>query len=350
MSTIRSIPPSDSMEFELTIPQDMLSSHLLLNEKNKAFPLRRICVFLTLFVVAVVVIYPLIAYYFYNRVVIKATACVECEPPLIIDDFELKYRDRGSSTTLPTIIVVHGGPAHSHLSFKDGLDFLEDHTRVIMYDQRGSGLSEVKSDTNKYTMELLVEELEAVRIASGSEKIVVIGHSFGGILAQRYALKYPDNVVKVILVGSVVINSNMGSSFILKYIGPTLYSFFLGFPPKKSADADEWFTFQDESSRLYNKSNAHLIEDSGPSRFVPWREFSISVAGQNYESELKASTIPFLIIYGSADTRFTGSEAAFSMCSLIPDCNLVEMKQSGHWPFLEEPGQFQSVVLDFLIK
>ncbi|KAL0245283.1 hypothetical protein GEMRC1_009362 [Eukaryota sp. GEM-RC1] len=338
------------MDFELTIPQDIPSSGLLLKDQKNGSPIRRICVFTALFVVAVVVIYPLIVYHIYHRIHLKATSCVECEHPLIIDDFELKYRDRGSATTLPTIIVVHGGPAHSQLSFKDGLDFLEDHTRVVMYDQRGSGLSEVKSDTEQYTMELLIEELESVRIASGSEKIIVIGHSFGGILAQRYALKYPQNVVKVILVGSVIINNGMGSRFVLKYIGPTLYSFALGFPPKTSTEADEWFTasLQDESYRLYNKSNTHLIEDSGPCRFVPWREFSLSVAGSNYESELKASKVPFLIVYGSADSQYTGYEAASKICSLISDCKLAEMKYSGHWPFIEESEKFQSVVLDFL--
>ncbi|KAL0209331.1 hypothetical protein RCL1_007271 [Eukaryota sp. TZLM3-RCL] len=311
---------------------------------------KNVCLAISLLLFCFVLIYPIIAYTLYNRVELEATSCSDCTSSVVVNGYELNYREAGVASSLPVVFLLHGGPAHSFESFKDGFDFLSLHTRVVFYDQRGSGHSQVKTNKNDYSIEELVEELEELRVQVCNEKIIIIGHSFGGVVAQRYAIKYGSNVDKVILVGSPVINNGFTSKFFLKYIGPTLYSFALGIPPKTSTKADQWFTesLLDEKTRLFNQKNIDFLKESGPCRFVPWREISLSVAGSTFDNELKSLSAPFMFIYGVADIKFTGKATANYLCSLVPNCQAIEMKNSGHWPYLEEPSLFQSIVLDFV--
>jgi proline iminopeptidase len=69
---------------------------------------------------------------------------------------------------------------------------LETHNRLIFIDERGSGSSERVEDVHRYTVENMVEDVEAVRTALGLGKISLLGHSYGGVLAQAYALKYQE--------------------------------------------------------------------------------------------------------------------------------------------------------------
>src|SRR2546421_1093857 len=97
------------------------------------------------------------------------------------------------------LMVVHGGPGASHDYFLPYLLPLARTNKVIFIDERGSGRSERLQDASKYTVENMVEDVEAVRLALGLGKINLLGHSYGGVLAQAYALKYQKNLTHLIL-------------------------------------------------------------------------------------------------------------------------------------------------------
>jgi proline iminopeptidase len=98
------------------------------------------------------------------------------------------------------LIGVHGGPGNSS-DYMLGLEELaRDGITVVLYDQRGAGRS--TEPTNGYALDLYVEDLEAVRKAVGAEIVDIIGHSWGGIVTQRYATMYPERVRSLILYGS----------------------------------------------------------------------------------------------------------------------------------------------------
>jgi proline iminopeptidase len=106
------------------------------------------------------------------------------------------------------VLLLHGGPGGTHEAFEsfesffpqEGIEFYE-------YDQLGSMLSDHPTDSSLWTTERFVEEVEQVRIALGLDKnnFYVLGHSWGGILAMEYALKYQENIKGLII-------SNMVSS------------------------------------------------------------------------------------------------------------------------------------------
>jgi proline-specific peptidase len=97
------------------------------------------------------------------------------------------------------IVIVHGGPGASHDYFLPYLLPLARQNRLIFIDERGSGKSQKLDDPAGYTVENMVEDVEAVRQGLVLGKITLLGHSYGGVLAQAYALKYQNNLSHLIL-------------------------------------------------------------------------------------------------------------------------------------------------------
>jgi proline iminopeptidase len=100
------------------------------------------------------------------------------------------------------LVIVHGGPGASHDYFLPYLLPLARHNQVVFLDERGSGRSQKLEDASGYSVENMVEDVEAVRHALGLGKISLMGHSYGGALAQAYALKYQTNLTHLILAST----------------------------------------------------------------------------------------------------------------------------------------------------
>src|SRR5271155_3456905 len=100
------------------------------------------------------------------------------------------------------LMIVHGGPGSSHDYFLPYLLPLARHHKLIFIDERGSGKSQKLEDRSAYTVENMVEDVEAVRQGLGLGKISLLGHSYGGALAQAYALKYQRNLSHLILAST----------------------------------------------------------------------------------------------------------------------------------------------------
>ncbi len=268
--------------------------------------------------------------------------------------FDLYYRELGTDTTLPPVVVLHGGPGHSSQSFKESLDFLARDRRLVYYDQRGSGNSQIKPDPSLYTVEQLVQELETLRRdVIRADKIVLVGHSAGGALAQRYALAYPEHVDRLVLVSSIQINNGVRAAFLWHATFPALFYLAAGSPPADPQTANEWFRSMLVATslpRLYDPANQGLIEDSGYVSFATYREVSRSLDGPDYKSALQQMPVKTLVMYGAADASTTGKANAEYLCGLIPDCELAGFDHSGHWPFLEEPARFAEVLTHFLAE
>jgi proline iminopeptidase len=97
------------------------------------------------------------------------------------------------------LVVMHGGPGASHDYFLPYLLPLARNNKVVFLDERGSGRSQKLADPRGYTIENMVEDLETARKALNLGKINLLGHSYGGALVQAYALKYQQNLRRLIL-------------------------------------------------------------------------------------------------------------------------------------------------------
>src|SRR5580692_4164148 len=114
----------------------------------------------------------------------------------------------------PPLLIVHGGPGASHDYFLPHLVPLARHNRLIFIDERGSGKSQKLDDPAGYTVESMVEDVEAVRRGLVLGKISLLGHSYGGVLAQAYALKYQNNLSHLILCSTFASTTQMNQVFV----------------------------------------------------------------------------------------------------------------------------------------
>jgi proline iminopeptidase len=129
----------------------------------------------------------------------------ETEGRLAIDEegHEIYYRLFGSGPE--TLVALHGGPGADHRSLSRLGEIAGDGLQVLLYDQLGSGRSDVPDDSSLWAVPRFVEEVETVRTALGLGPVHLYGQSWGGMLALQYALDHPEGVKSLVL-------SNTGSS------------------------------------------------------------------------------------------------------------------------------------------
>lgn len=99
------------------------------------------------------------------------------------------------------LIVLHGGPGSDYRYLLNCKTFADNGFRVVFYDQRGSGLSQ-RHDQDTYTIQLMLDDLTAVvdhYKTSAHQKVFLLGHSWGGMLATAYINAYPDKIDGAIL-------------------------------------------------------------------------------------------------------------------------------------------------------
>lgn len=98
----------------------------------------------------------------------------------------------------PTLILLHGGPGFDHSSFKPAFSALADAAQVVYLDHRGNGRSD-RSEPSRWTLADWADDLHAFCEALGIERPVVLGQSFGGMVAMAYATRHPEHPGRLIL-------------------------------------------------------------------------------------------------------------------------------------------------------
>jgi proline iminopeptidase len=130
--------------------------------------------------------------------------------PVVGGKYKVWTRRLGSGRT--KVLLLHGGPAMTHSYLEAMESFLPDAgIEIYFYDQLGCGNSDIPEDTSLWTLERYTEEVEEVRRGLGLENFVLYGHSWGGMLAIEYALRYPQH-----LRGLVISNMTAGIQAYLK--------------------------------------------------------------------------------------------------------------------------------------
>jgi len=120
-------------------------------------------------------------------------------PSREIADVRLHMRILEGPTDARTIVVLHGGAGSDFRSLL-GLSGLADTHRVVFYDQRGAGLSE-RVPAELLTLDGYLEELDAViALTSPGRPVVLIGHSWGAVLASAYLGAHQDRVARAVLI------------------------------------------------------------------------------------------------------------------------------------------------------
>jgi len=102
----------------------------------------------------------------------------------------------------PVLFLLHGGPGGDHASFKSQATAnLRDIAQLVYVDHRGSGRS-TPANRESYTLDNNIDDIDALRAYLGLERISILGSSYGGMVAQGYAIRYPNRLANLILVAT----------------------------------------------------------------------------------------------------------------------------------------------------
>jgi proline iminopeptidase len=119
---------------------------------------------------------------------------------IALGEAEVYLEDVGPQDA-PVIAVLHGGPGGSSYALREGLEEELEEFRVLYFDQRGSGRSpELPAEPRLFTLDALVEDLEALRDHLELESWTLLGHGFGAVVALEYARRSPGTVRNLVLV------------------------------------------------------------------------------------------------------------------------------------------------------
>jgi proline iminopeptidase len=99
------------------------------------------------------------------------------------------------------LFLIPGGPGNSHYYMRQ-FDSLAISNTLVFFDGFGRGKSDTATDVKEYSLERDISDLEGLRKAMGYSSISILGHSYGGLVAQGYAIKYPGKVKHLILANT----------------------------------------------------------------------------------------------------------------------------------------------------
>jgi proline iminopeptidase len=258
------------------------------------------------------------------------------------------------------VLFLHGGPGDNSYGFAKLMgERLEQGRRMVYLDQRGSGRSERPWD-GRYSLAVLVEDMEALRQELGVERWVLLGHSFGGTLALEYAARHPQRVAGVVYVSGF---SDAESSFAtwkreLERLHPgrlaetasaevaTDYARVMR--ALKGLDARDFF----QALQFHHAASRERLEAvDAESGLRNTGELSQALFSQELPTyRFTASeriTAPVLVIGGRYDHAI-GVDSLRALARALPRATFLEYEESGHYPYLEEADRFERDVRDFL--
>jgi proline iminopeptidase len=279
-----------------------------------------------------------------------------------VNGIKLWYETEGRGEPL---VLVCGGPGDPHSVFHLFFSRLADRQQVIYFDEFGVGKSERAKSSREYSFVRDVENLEGLRKALGLAKMNLLGQSYGGMVAQAYALKYPQSVERLILVDSFYSgqmwqanddNSNREIQAQFPEAWAKLQK--LRATGLRSSAPEHQEVYDSIPLGLfyfYDASKAALLPSDPSNNDVYYAiagddaDFTIGgdIAGLDFRADLGRLTMPILIVAGRYD-RISLPQYAVKYKTYAPHSRFVMMEKSGHFPYIEEPEKMLSVMRDFL--
>ena len=270
------------------------------------------------------------------------------------------YRIWGSGTATP-LLALHGGPGMSSVYLKS-LEGLSDQRPVIVYDQLGSGHSEQPTDSSLWQVARFVEEVAQVREALGLDRVHLLGHSWGTMLAAEYLLGEPEGVETVIMASPALSVSRWltDAKQLLTTLPDSLQEII---DRHEAAGTTSDTEYQDAVMHFYRRFLSRrdpwtIDTDSIFIQFNPavyekmWgpSEFTATGSLKTFEraESLRDLKLPVLFTTGRYDEATPETVAYYD--SLTPDSRLVILENSAHITMQDEPERYVDVVREFLAE
>lgn len=249
----------------------------------------------------------------------------------IIENIEINYIEEGEGET---VLILHGWGANID-TILPIVNCLKPYFKVYALDLPGFGKSEqpIEVFDSKDYARLVKTFLDDLEI----EKLVLIGHSFGGKISILLATIYPELVDKIVLIDSAGLIPKRGLNYYLK-----VYSFkSLKFLYKSIFF---WRDKKEKMEKFYEKFGSRDYQDADGIM----RKILVKVVNEDLTPILKDVKAPTLLIWGDEDSA-TPLYMGKIMEEEIPDSGLVILKGTGHYSYLDDFNRFTRIIKAFLL-
>ena len=258
------------------------------------------------------------------------------------------------------IILLHGFPEfwygrHKQITYLANKGF-----RVWVPDQRGYNLSDKPDKVSDYRIEHLAADVAGLIRASGKEKVFLVGHDWGGIVAWRVAREYPELLYKLIILNAPheaamkeqilhhpfqLFRSSYIAFFQMRGLPEKLFSVSNWAPAAKALqNTSRKGTFKEEDLQHYR---AAWSQPRAMRSMINWYR---ALVAKPLESTIpNRVTVPTFVIWGAQD-QFLGSDLATKSLEYCDDGRGVLLGEATHWVQHEESELVNKHLLNFIIK
>lgn len=264
------------------------------------------------------------------------------------------------------VLLIAGGPGNSHTYFHPWFSELARNYKVIYFDAFGRGKSTRAKDSTQYTFRRDVEDIEGLRKALGIKKWTVLGHSYGGMVAQAYAIEYPNSVDKLIISNSFYSGemwqaNDDNSNYEMRNQYPELWEKLMkvreeGYnsssPQHQAAYAiPSGLLYFYDASNVKKATTDSLIMNTVVYYTLVGYDGDFIIGGDisklDFRRDLKDLKMPVLIIQGRYD-RVAIPRLGIKYKEYLPKGQFVIFEKSGHNPYIEEKEKYFDLLKSFL--
>jgi len=256
------------------------------------------------------------------------------------------------------VILLHGFPEFWHGWRNQIPALVEEGCRVIIPDQRGYNLSDKPRGVKNYGVDVLVEDIIGLIDALGYEKVNLVGHDWGGIVAWTLAHKHPERLHKLSVMNAphpAVMRKTLSHD--LDQMRRSWYVIFFQVPwlPELILSMNGWQMFA-RSFQSTSKNGSFTEDDiakykeawSQPSALasmINW--YRASVRYPSWISKDMCIKVPTLMMWGMKDFALTHRMARPSM-DYVDEGNLILFPEATHWVQHDAAEEVNHYLIDFI--
>jgi proline iminopeptidase len=271
------------------------------------------------------------------------------------------------------LIIIPGGPGGNHYSYR-AFDSLAKKFTLVYFDAFGRGKSDTAKDVKEYSLTRDIEDLEGLRIALHFDKWNVLGHSYGSLVAQGYALKYPSHVSHLVIANgfhSFVMwqENDDNSNHEIKENYPEVWKELMAIREQGAISSDQnhqdiygkvpyGFLYAYNPENFVNRSNVRQMQYPNSLNTKLYYQMvgkdgdfivGSDIGNFDFRKDLKNLKMPVLI-YGGRYDRVAVPSMMVKYKEYCPQARFVMFEHSGHNPQVEEPAELFILLRDFLSK
>lgn len=267
------------------------------------------------------------------------------------------YRRVGVDSGVP-LVLVHGGPGIGSYYLKS-LEALGDERPIVRYDQLGSGRSDRMADTSRFNVRHFVGELDSLRASLGYDRMHVLGHSWGSIVAFEYYQAHPERVASLTLA-SPALNVPARSSHareLLQRLPEGTRATIAEREAARDFDAPDYVAAANEFNERFVWLRPHdadldstLKTSNRAMRAHMWgpSDFTITGVLRAYDATRLVRRVKVPTLYTVGEVDAAGPQTIRRLARLTPGSRFEIVPEAAHFTTWDNPAHMVSLVREFI--